>query len=245
MNREKLYNMKRLGIIGGLGPLATAYFLQLLTQMSDANTDQEHMELCLISRPSIPDRTNYILGLSDLSPVTEMSEAGKQLKALGAELLAMPCVTGHYFQHEIEESSGLPMVDAISETVEYLRGKHIGSVGVLATDGTIRSRLFQCAMENGGVRCIIPDENAQKRIMEIIYREIKAGKKVNIDDFLKIAENLRQQGAEVILLACTELSLLKKDYQIGKGFLDVMEVLAAKVVELCNRLKTEYRELIT
>lgn len=237
--------MKKLGIIGGLGPMATAYFLQLLTQMSDADTDQEHMEISLISKPSIPDRTNYILGLSDQSPVAEMSEAGKQLKALGAELLAMPCVTGHYFQHEIEEATGLPMVDAIHETAAYLRGRQIGSVGILATDGTIKSRLFQCAMENGGVEYIIPDENGQKKLMEIIYRDIKAGKKVDIDNFLKIAENLRQQGAEVILLACTELSLLKKDYRIGKGFLDVMEVLAAKAVELCNRLKLEYRELIS
>lgn len=237
--------MKKLGIIGGLGPMATAYFLQLLTQMSDADTDQEHMEIYMISRPAMPDRTKYILGLSDRSPAAEMAEAGKQLKAFGAELLAMPCVTGHYFQREIEESAGLPMVDTIHETVEYLRGRYIRRIGILATDGTIKSGIFQCVMENGGIECIIPDENSQKKIMEIIYSGIKAGKMINIGDFLKAAENLRQQGAEVILLACTELSLLKRDYQIGNGFLDVMEVLAAKVVELCNRLKPEYRELIT
>ena len=96
--------MKKLGIIGGLGPMATAYFLQLITQMSDAATDQEHMEIYVISKPSIPDRTDYILGLSDRSPAEEMSAVGAQLKSLGAELLAMPCVTGHYFHQEIEKN---------------------------------------------------------------------------------------------------------------------------------------------
>ncbi len=237
--------MKRLGIIGGLGPMATAYFLQLLTQMSDADTDQEHMEIYMISKPSIPDRTDYILGLSDQSPLREMSEAGKRLKELGAELLAMPCVTGHYFHREIEKNAGLPMVDAVNETIGYLYAEGIKRVGILATDGTIKSRLFQCATEGRDIECMIPDEDGQRRIMDLIYEDIKAGKTVHMENFLAVSENLRQQGAEAILLACTELSLLKRDYPIGNGYLDVMEVLAAKAVELCNRLKPEYRRLIT
>lgn len=228
--------MKKLGVIGGLGPMATAYFLQLLTQMSDAGTDQEHMETYVISKPFTPDRTRYILGLSDRSPVAEMTGVGKQLKVLGADLLAMPCITGHYFHHEIEESAGIPMMDAIKETADYLCDRGISRVGILATDGTIKSRLFQSAMENRRIACVIPD---------LIYKDIKAGKAVHIENLFTVSDNLRRQGAEVILLACTELSLLKRDYQIGKGYLDVMEVLSAKVVESCNKLKPEYRELIT
>ncbi len=237
--------MKKLGIIGGLGPMATAYFLQLLTQMSDADTDQGHMEIYMISKPSIPDRTDYILGLSNQSPVREMYEVGKKLKELGAELLAMPCVTGHYFHREIEKNVGLPMVDAVNETIDYLHEKGIKRTGILATDGTIKSRLFQCAAEGRDIECMTPDEDGQKRIMDLIYKDIKAGKTVHMENFSMVSENLRQQGAEVILLACTELSLLKRDYPLESGYLDVMEVLAAKVVELCNRLKPEYRRLIT
>lgn len=235
--------MKKLGVIGGLGPMATSYFLQLLTQMSDAGTDQEHLEVYVISRPSIPDRTAYILGASDKSPLPEMAEAGRQLRSMGAEILAMPCVTGHYFHEEIEKHAGIPMIDAIDETAAYLQERNIGKVAVLATDGTIKSGLFQRAIEKKGMECMIPDAGGQKEVMDIIYRDIKAGKTVHMENFTKLSEDLRSQGAEVILLACTELSLLKKDHQIGKGYLDVMEVLAAKTVCICNKLKPEYREL--
>lgn len=237
--------MKKLGIIGGLGPMATAYFLELITQMSDAITDQEHMEIYVISKPSIPDRTNYILGRSSQSPVVEMSAAGAELKSLGAELLAMPCVTGHYFYQEVERNVGLPMINAVKETVDYLWDRNIKRAGILATEGTIKSGLFQCLMEEKKMKCIVPDEAEQKKLMAIIYKDLKAGKRVHLDNFEIIAKKLRQQGAEVILLACTELSLLKRDYQLGKGYLDVMEVLAAKAVDICNQLKPEYRELIT
>lgn len=225
--------------------MASAYFLQLITQMSEAATDQKHMEIYMISRPSIPDRTGYILGLSDKSPATEMTEVGKQLKLLGAELLAIPCITAHYFYEEIEMNVGIPMINAVEETVDYLRQRKIRRVGILATDGTIKSGLFQCAMKNQTMESIVPDAAGQKMIMDIIYKNIKAGRQVDMESFEYVSECLRKEGAEVLLLACTELSLLKRDCQIGKGYLDVMEVLAAKVVENCTRLKPEYNELIT
>lgn len=224
--------------------MATAYFLQLLTQMSSAGTDQEHMEIYVISRPSIPDRTNYILGLGEKSPVPEMIAVGSRLKMLGADLLAMPCITGHYFHREIEQGVGLPMLNAIEETAVYLKSRKIKRAGILATDGTVKSGIFQEALEKQGVESLIPDIDGQKKVMDIIYKEIKAGKPVNRDNFERVSENLRLKGAEVILLACTELSLLKRDYPVGKGYLDVMEVLAAKAVRICNRLKEEYEELI-
>ena len=95
--------MKTLGVIGGLGPMATAYFLQLVTQMSDAKTDQDHMEIIMLSKPSIPDRTKYIIGQSADNPVGEMILAGKKLKEDGADLIAIPCITAHYFHDELEK----------------------------------------------------------------------------------------------------------------------------------------------
>lgn len=237
--------MKKLGIIGGLGPMATVYFLQLLTQMSDASIDQEHMEIYMISRPSIPDRTGYILGRNDKSPAEEMIEVGRQLKSAGAEILTMPCITGHFFLGEIEKAVSIPVINAVKETVRYLRSRKIERVGILATDGTIKSGLFQNALRDQKIESIVPDENGQRKVMDIIYREIKAGRHVDMETFVSVSGDLRQNGAEVILLACTELSLLKRDRQIGNGYLDVMEILSAKAVKSCNHLKTEYKELIT
>ena len=232
--------MKKLGVLGGLGPMATAYFLQLLTQMSDAKTDQEHMEIILYSKPSIPDRTKYIIGESEINPVDDMVVVGKRLKEMGADILAIPCITAHFFHKELEERIGLPVIHAIEETVSYLEKENVSGIGILATDGTIKSGLFQDALKHHGMRSFIPKEDSQKKLMEIIYHEIKAGAGVNMSHFFQIASELFDQGAEVVLLACTELSLIKKDNDLPAGYLDVMEILARKAVQSCNHIKKEY-----
>lgn len=237
--------MKTLGVIGGLGPMATAYFLQLLTQMTDAATDQNHMEILVHSRPQIPDRTRYILGKSEESPVPDMVETGKSLAVQGAEVLAIPCVTAHYFQKELETSIGIPIINAIEETAVYLQNRGYKQVGILATDGTIESGIFQKVLEKYGMDVTVPGSEEQSKVMHLIYNNVKAGKPLEYTLFQDVTDKLFGQGAEVILLGCTELSLIKKEFPLSKGFLDVMEVLARKAVISCARLKKEYEELIT
>ena len=236
--------MKTLGVIGGLGPMASAYFLQLLTQMSDAQTDQEHMEILMYSKPAIPDRTKYIIGESEENPAPDMIMAGKKLKEMGADILAIPCITAHYFHKELEDEIGLPIIHAVEETVSCLEEKQLTRVGILATDGTIRSGLFRKALEQRGICPVLPDAESQKKVMEIIFQQIKTGKRVDLESFYRISEEMSGQGAQVILLACTELSLIKRDYDLPAGYLDVMEVLARKAVQSCNRVRKEYRWLI-
>lgn len=236
--------MKTLGVIGGLGPMASAYFMQLLTQMSDAQTDQDHMDILMYSRPSVPDRTKYIIGESEDNPVPDMVMAGKKLKEMGADILAIPCITAHYFHKELEGKIGLPIIHAIEETVSCLEERKVAQVGILATDGTIQSELFQNALKKSGIWPVLPEAGSQKQVMEIIYRQIKAGQEVDMDCFLRISEELSDKGAQVILLACTELSLIKRDYDLPQGYLDVMEVLARTAVQSCNRVRKEYRWLI-
>lgn len=232
--------MKTLGVLGGLGPMATAYFMQLLTQMSDARVDQEHMEIVLYSKPSIPDRTKYIIGESKISPVPEMAAAGIKLRKMGADILAIPCITAHYFHRELEEKTGLPIINAIDETASYLGTENIKSAGLLATDGTIQSGLFQRAFEESGIIPVLPYADTQKNIMDIIYNQIKSGGQIDMPLFEKASQELYDRGANVVLLACTELSLIKRDYALGKGYLDVMEILARKAVQTCGRLREEY-----
>ena len=159
---------------------------------------------------------------------------------MGADILAIPCITAHFFHKELEERIGLPVIHAIEETVSYLEKENVSGIGILATDGTIKSGLFQDALKHHGMRSFIPKEDSQKKLMEIIYHEIKAGAGVNMSLFFQIARELFDQGAEVVLLACTELSLIKKDYDLPAGYLDVMEILARKAVQSCNHIKKEY-----
>ncbi len=243
--KRKARKMKKLGVIGGLGPMATVYFLQLITQMSDARTDQEHMEIILHSKPRIPDRTRFIIGESTENPMPRMVEVGEGLVRQGAEILAIPCITAHYFQRELEAQIGIPVLNAIEETALYLQEAGISRAGILATDGTIESNLFRRALEERQISCITPSGRGQKHVMHLIYENVKAGLPVEMDRFRKVSEELREEGAQVILLACTELSLIKRDYSLGEGYLDVLDVLARKAVGACGHLKKEYDCLIT
>ena len=236
--------MKKLGVIGGLGPMATAYFLQLLVQMTEARTDQEHIEVLLHSKPQIPDRTRFILGQSREDPLPQMVEIGRELAGQGAELIAVPCVTAHYFQKKLEESIGIPVVDTIRETALSLKAAGVTKAGILATDGTIESGLFQRAFAGEGISAMLPDRAGQQAVMQIIYQNVKAGQPVDSAAFWRVAEGLFGQGAQAVLLACTELSLVKRDFGLGEGFLDVMEVLARKAVLICGRLKGQYECLL-
>lgn len=237
--------MKRLGIIGGLGPMATAYFLRMIVEMTEAETDQEHIEVLLHSRPQIPDRTRFILGLSDESPMPHFQEIGTQLVEQGADVIVIPCITAHFFKDALEEDIGCPIIHSIEETGRYLQQEGIQQVGIMATDGTIQSRLFRDILEKYDIRCVVPEPDCQKDVMHIIYNNVKKGLPIEMDRFEAVSSELISKGAQVILLGCTELSMAKRDHHLGAGYLDVMEVLARQAVITCGTLKPEYEHLIT
>lgn len=238
--------MKRLGVIGGLGPIATAYFLQLVIQMTDVTKDQDHVDMIIYNRPSIPDRTSYILDHSKESPVIPMISIGQELVEQGVELIAIPCITAHYFHDTLTSQIHVPIIHIIKETVDYLKVHQISVVGIMATDGTIQSGIFQKECLQQGIQPIVPKRREQSYVMDLIYEDVKANQPVHMEKFRQVSSSLFEEGAQVILLGCTELSLIKRDYTIGAGYLDVMELLAMKSVVLCGApLKQEYKSLIT
>ena len=237
--------MKILGVIGGLGPMATAFFMRMVIEMTKAQTDQEHIEMLIHSRPQIPDRTNYILGLSDKNPIPDMVQVGRALEDQGADLIAIPCITAHYFYGELCREIDIPIIHIVSEIRDYLIERGVESVGLLATSGTVASNLFQEMFADCGCRLLLPSGERQKDVMHLIYKEVKASRAVDMNRFFRISSELREAGAQVIILGCTELSIIRRDFSIGSGYLDAMQLLAKCSVEFCGTLKEEYRELIT
>lgn len=235
-----------LGVIGGLGPIATAHFMELIIRMTEAATDQEHLDMIIYNCPSIPDRTSYILDQTRPNPLPEMIRVGNALARQGAKLIAIPCMTAHYFHRELTRYIEAPIVHAIHETAVHLKKHGISRAGIMATDGTIRSKLFQQELERHGIEAVIPGSEGQKCVMSVIYDDIKANKPADMDKFRLASRDLRAQGAQAIILGCTELSLVKRDYPIGAGYLDAMEVLAQTCVIRCGgKLKKEYQDLIS
>ena len=233
--------IKTLGIIGGLGPMATSYFLRLLTDMCSARVDQEHLDTIIYSKPSIPDRTAYILDHSNPCPVPDMVEAGLKLKGAGADTLAIPCITAHCFHEELEKKIGLPIINAMQETADYLKENNIKCAGLMATDGTIKSRVFQDYLEKEGIRVIVPEN--QNLVMNIIYEQVKANRQVDMDMFTTVTDELTGKGADVVLLGCTELSIVKRDFRVKTNILDVLEVLSRSALIRAGKLSPKYIRL--
>lgn len=237
---------KTLGILGGMGPMATAYLLQLIIEMTDAKTDQEHLDVLVFNRPAVPDRTAYILDNTQPSPLPLLTQTAQTLERLGAGCLCAPCVTSHYFYQELSGAVGIPFVNMLTETAAELKSLGKRRVGIMATTGTVRTGLFQSALDGVGLEAVLPSPECQELVMALIYDEIKAGKPADSGKFQRITQELFDAGCDSIVLGCTELSLIKKSAPLPPGCLDALEVLSKRCVQLCGgTLNPAYHNLLT
>lgn len=237
---------KLLGVIGGLGPLSTAHYMELVVKMTDAKVEQENVDMIVYNFPSIPDRTEYILGYYRKNPFHGLFYVGDALVKQNVDLIAIPCMTAHYFYEELSSRLEVPIINAVTETVLHLKENGIRKAGIMATEGTISSGLFAKEMEKHGIEPICPSRLLQEDVTHLIYKNIKEGLPPEMDRFQRVEEELRAKGAEAIILGCTELSLIKRDFPLHPGFLDAMEVLAQQTVIRCGKpLKSSYQFLIS
>ena len=226
---------KLLGILGGLGPMSTVYFYELLTALTDAKCDQEHIDMVISSRATTPDRTAYILGKSGENPLDVMIPEARKLVAYGAELIAIPCNTAHYFYDRLAAEIDVPILNIIEESVKRLREDGIKRFGLLATEGTVKSGTYQKYCDAHGIGCIVPDEEHQRMVSEIIYGEIKKNRPADMERFGRISEHMRSLGCERLILGCTELSLIKRDNKLGDYYTDSLECLALATIRACGK----------
>lgn len=221
--------MNTLGVIGGLGKLAAPLLLEQLEKMT---ADPVPTVVC--DFPAIPDRTGYILGSNLRSPLPGLLWAGRTLARQGVCCIAIPSVSAHCFYEELSEGIGVPILNAVKETARYLRQRGVASAGLMTTEGTLRSGLLSRALIEQGIHPVIPGEQSQAQISHLIYRNIKAGLQPELERFYTVERELRRNGAELVVLGCPELSALRARENIGKGFLDVTQVLAIQAVTRCG-----------
>lgn len=238
--------MDTLGVVGGMGPMATVRFYERVTELTSANTDQQHLDMIIYSIPSVPDRTAFLRGLSDASPLPPVAEACVKLEADGAGCIAIPCVTMSSFIDSLRDSVHIPVIDMVEETVSVLSSLGISSAGIMATDGTLCAGRFKNALESAGIKTIIPDETAQKIIMHIIYDDVKKNRPVETGLFRSAADGLFSRGAQCVILGCTELSVVNRECNTGKGFIDALDVLALTSIIKCGAVPVcGYADLIS
>ena len=234
MKKNDSYEM--LGILGGLGPMATVYFYEMLTEHTKALCDQDHINMIISSRATTPDRTAFILGEQSENPLPIMISEAERLVSAGADVIVLPCNTAHYFYDELSNATGVPMININEETIRFCVSKGMKKVGILATEGTVKSGAYEKVCHEFGVKTVYPSKKSQKIINEIIYDKIKQGQAVDLEKFETVSSELIEQGCDTLILGCTELSLLKKNGNLGKEYTDSLEILAYVTITKCGKM---------
>ncbi|MCX4767292.1 amino acid racemase [Streptomyces sp. NBC_01275] len=199
-----------IGILGGMGPAATADFYAKLVSMTPGSSDQDHLRTVIWSDPTIPDRTEALLG-DGPDPTPWLLDGSRVLREAGATVIAIPCNTAHAFVPRIADHVDLPIVHMIGEVVRHLTSlsPRIHTVGLLASTGTVRAGLYQEWLDRFGIRLVLPDGASQDREVMAAVRAVKAGVRDDTTTALltRAAQRLTEQGAQAVIAGCTEIPL--------------------------------------
>ncbi len=231
---------KLLGILGGLGPMSSAYLYKMITEHTKAECDQDHIDIVLNSRSATPDRTAFILGESDDSPLPYMVEDAKRLERYGADGIIIACNTAHYFIDEVRRAVSVPVPSIIYETVDFLRKSGFKKPGILATSGTVKAGSYQEKCISLGLDFDIPSDSSQEKLMDMIYGCVKCGKPASKDDFLTVSDEMQKAGCDCLILGCTELSVMADELKLSGDdsvpyLADSLEVLSAFSIGFCGK----------
>lgn len=230
-----------IGVLGGMGPEASADFYRRITVRTLAERDQDHLHVIVDSDPSVPDRTAFLQGAGP-DPVPALESMARRLVTAGAGLLVMACNTAHAFHEEVARSVDVPLVNWVVEAAGAVAARHAGGgrIGVLATTGTLGSGLYQDALAACGLQAVVPDRVQQAELMAVIYGPggVKAGgtdRDPARERVRAVAENLARSGAAASLLACTELSCLFPDPPAWSSPVhDAADLVAERVITLAG-----------
>ncbi len=200
---------KMLGVLGGMGPLASAHFMLRLTLLTPALRDQDHIPTILWSDPRIPDRTRtHVPGAEDPLPWLLRGVAGLRRAGVGAIVIA--CNTAHRWYEPIRQAAAMPVLHIVEAASAELRGLAAvpGPVGIMATEATLAMRLYQDGLEAQGWRCIVPSPETMARLVTPAIGLIKANRVSEAyAPLAECADLMVAEGAVAIILGCTEIPL--------------------------------------
>ncbi|HER24162.1 MAG TPA: amino acid racemase [Candidatus Atribacteria bacterium] len=224
---------KIIGILGGMGPEATIDLFYKIIKFTPAEKDQDHLRIIIDNNPKIPDRTAAILR-NGKDPLPALQETARNLEKAGADFIIIPCNTAHYFLSSIQESVNIPVLNMIKETAQETKKRipQIKKIGLLASMGIYKSKIYQQHFNKYNIEIISPQEKDKEEIMKAIYA-VKAGDLSNEirEDILKITHKLVDKGAEAIIAGCTEIPLILKEGDTSLPLIDPTQVLAEIAVQ--------------
>ncbi|MCA8933236.1 MAG: aspartate/glutamate racemase family protein [Rhodospirillaceae bacterium] len=221
--------LRRVGVLGGMGPEATIHFMARVLALTPAEDDADHVPLVVDQNTQVPSRIKALIEGTGSDPTPALEDMARRLAAAGAEALAMPCNTAHHYAGPIAAATPLPFLDMVVLTAARLAGEERGTVGVLASPAIKITGVYDHAFARLGLEAVYPAD--QQRLLAAI-RAIKAGRDGEFARRVvrEAGEEMAAAGADAALIACTEFSTVADALPPGLPALDSIDVLAEAVV---------------
>lgn len=220
--------MYKLGVIGGMGPLATVKFYDKVVLNTDAHNDNEHIDLVVLNHSTMPDRTRCIIEKKDLEFLNVIKKDLEILDNIGVDVVAIPCNTSHYFYDEFSKYTNLKIINMIEETILEIKRRGVKQVAVFGTIGTLNSKVYDKYAQKYGIEVKELSTDDKNSVMDIIYN-IKETNNLENKEFIEILNKYCDKDT-IGIIACTELSLL--DICKSINTIDALDVLVNKSIEL-------------
>ena len=220
--------MYKLGVIGGMGPLATVKFYDKVVLNTDAHNDNEHIDLVVLNHSTMPDRTRCIIEKKDLEFLNVIKKDLEILDNIGVDVVAIPCNTSHYFYDEFSKYTNLKIINMIEETILEIKRRGVKQVAVFGTIGTLNSKVYDKYAQKYGIEVKELSAEDKNSVMNIIYKITETNNLEN-KEFIEILNKYCDKDT-IGIIACTELSLL--DICKSINTIDALDVLVNKSIEL-------------
>lgn len=225
---------KSVGILGGMGPEATLDLMRRVLRATPAADDCDHIHLVVDNNPQVPSRIKALIEKTGPSPLPCLQDMAHKLEQWGVDFLAMPCNTAHYYHAQIQNFVGIPLLDMIGISVAAILKDRpqIQTAGILASSAVLDLGLYDQEFASHNVAVVHPEKEPQERLMQAI-RTVKTDSYGTSEHIAlqAAAENLVTQGAEILLIACTELSILAGELNSSVRCSDTAQLLAEAIVQ--------------
>lgn len=223
---------RKLGILGGMGPLATVEFMQKIIAQTPACSDQQHIPMLVSNNPQIPDRTAFLISNGD-DPYPALKQGMEQLEQAGAECIVMPCNTAHYWYPRLSNTCRVHMISILDSVVDEAKQRGYTKVGIMATTATMTTRMYETKLAQKQIAAVAPEKDQQQAVMDGIYA-VKAGDIEQGHRLMKpVFDSLLEQGADAVILGCTEIpvALAETVFNQPEQCLDSLNILAKACID--------------
>jgi len=227
------HSSKTVGIIGGMGPEATVDLMRRVIDATPASDDADHIRLLVDNNPKVPSRIKALIEGTGENPAPCMAAMARGLEQQGADFLVIPCNTAHHYYPEVAAAVDIPVLNLIELTSSQVKQSlpKIKKVGLLASTALQLIHLYEPWFERLDVQLIYPEPADQEQVMELI-RAVKAKRHTpeQLKAYAQVAEKLATQGAECLVIACTELSVINDQLSPSLPVYDAADILAQTIV---------------